>query len=1084
MELKSDLLEAQLVAYRKLLNNQPIPRVVESYLQNNGEICHSENKYRIIHDLSGNIVKLKMPRSHQRKQKILSANSNTQLQLSQRFYQELTQDSNEDPISTAQKNLRFIGSSIITKDYKGSDVIFDSFGMVKPSAAKASNFPVLKKKPYAMIRRVDMSDSNQQLTLLNEVMKQAKEFIVGFDQKRKNQLALGYEMKKRLEELATQRLEEEEQAKRDRMTALRSNDYNSYLKLIKQHKNEKIMELLAQTDEYLRSIGAMVQQHRGTSEEIHETSQLTEVASEMGLDRAFELEEDKYYRNAHRKEIKLDKQPPSLVNGMLTPYQVAGVSWLGSLYINRLSGILADEMGLGKTVQTLALLAYLKDFHNVFGPYLIVVPLSTIAAWQKEAHKWIPSLKCLVYKGGPEERKDLREMLLKPLKEFNICLTTYEFVNRDKAYLAGLRWKYIVIDEGHRVKNKDTKLFKVLSKDFKADYRLLLTGTPLQNSVKELWSLLNFVLPMVFTEFDTFESWFHDPIMGSDADMDAEEQFLLINKLHQVLRPFLLRRVKSEVLSQLPKKEEVIVECPMSAWQQNLYDEIRKDEGVVYDPTISFHLSRHNLQNTLILLRKIANHPWMIYDDQKLFFQMYPKLWPQLVRASGKFMTLDRILIKLIHGGHKCLIFSQFTTALDWIEYLLKERRYYYLRLDGSTKAETRPLLMQEFNSPNSPYFVFLLSTKAGGLGINLQAADTVVLFDSDWNPQMDLQAQDRAHRIGQTKQVRVIRLCTKNSVDEHILNRASEKLDIDSKIIQAGMFNKQSTYKRRREFLEELISSGGSNTASIQTDKEINRLISRSNEEYAMFTEIDKTLAHLEKNAFLNLNPHLRNIEVNPRLMSIHELPEFVTNPPPKIERTPTPRTRRFKTLPSDTYLMNDKEFYNYLETEDMPTKREPGLQPMDIQYEPTPPPEAINEMGSCEIMTRRLYRVIRDSYSEGRPISQAFYYLPSKEQIPQYFNIIQHPIDLYTIKQRIIRKEYQTLDEMKNDLELMVSNAMEFNHPESILYQDATILKNLVHSFVTGHIDITAADYLSDDEDTSSFSHYLVSGRTEENV
>jgi SWI/SNF-related matrix-associated actin-dependent regulator of chromatin subfamily A protein 2/4 len=263
---------------------------------------------------------------------------------------------------------------------------------------------------------------------------------------------------------------------------------------------------------------------------------------------------DSYYAVAHRVREPVTTQSALLVGGTLKQYQIQGLEWLVSLYNNHLNGILADEMGLGKTIQTIALITYLMEVKKVNGPYLIIVPLSTLANWVNEFNKWSPSVSTLIFKGNPQTRKNLGQVLRNG--KFNVLLTTYEYVIRDKALLAKIKWRYMIIDEGHRMKNHHCKLTQVLNTYYIAPHRLLLTGTPLQNKLPELWALLNFLLPSIFKSCTTFEQWFNAPFATTceKVELNSEETLLIIRRLHKVLRPFLLRRLKKVVESQLPDK--------------------------------------------------------------------------------------------------------------------------------------------------------------------------------------------------------------------------------------------------------------------------------------------------------------------------------------------------------------------------------------------------------------------------------------------------------------------------------------------------------------------------------------------------
>ncbi|CAF0803284.1 unnamed protein product [Didymodactylos carnosus] len=514
-----------------------------------------------------------------------------------------------------------------------------------------------------------------------------------------------------------------------------------------------------------------------------------------------------YYAVAHKVRERVLKQSTLLIGGQLKPYQIQGLEWLVSLYNNNLNGILADEMGLGKTIQTIGLITYLMEVKKVNGPYLIIVPLSTLANWVNEFTKWAPAVVNVIFKGNPAVRKALGQSL--KTGKFNVLLTTYEYIIKDKAMLSKLKWRYMIIDEGHRMKNHHCKLTQILNTFYLAPHRLLLTGTPLQNKLPELWALLNFLLPSIFKSCTTFEQWFNAPFAttGEKVELNPEETLLIIRRLHKVLRPFLLRRLKREVESQLPEKIEYVIKCDMSALQRVMYN---------------------SMQSSGILLTDDK--------DGKRYFPFRADLY----RTSGKFELLDRILPKLKATNHKVLLFCQMTSLMTIMEDYFAFKNFKYLRLDGQTKSEERGDLLAKFSHEDSDYFIFLLSTRAGGLGLNLQKADTVVIFDSDWNPHQDLQAQDRAHRIGQQNEVRVLRLMTVNSVEEKILAAARYKLNVDEKVIQAGMFDNKSTGNERKQFLQQILTQENEDADEeedeVPDDETINQMIARSEDEYNQF--------------------------------------------------------------------------------------------------------------------------------------------------------------------------------------------------------------------------------------------------------
>lgn len=333
-------------------------------------------------------------------------------------------------------------------------------------------------------------------------------------------------------------------------------------------------------------------------------------------------EEHTYYSIAHTVHESITEQASIMVNGKLKEYQIKGLEWLVSLFNNNLNGILADEMGLGKTIQTIGLVTYLMEKKKVNGPFLIIVPLSTLSNWKLEFEKWAPSVFVVAYKGPPGTRRKLQDQIRST--NFNVLLTTYEYVVRDKAVLGKIHWKHMIIDEGHRMKNDHCKLTQVLNAYYQVQNRLLLTGTPLQNKLPELWALLNFLLPSIFKSCSTFEEWFNAPFAttGEKVELNEEETILIIRRLHKVLRPFLLRRLKKEVESQLPDKVEYIIKCDMSGLQRALYRHMQSKGVLLTDGSEKGKQGKGGskaLMNTIVQLRKLCNHPFMFQHIEEKY---------------------------------------------------------------------------------------------------------------------------------------------------------------------------------------------------------------------------------------------------------------------------------------------------------------------------------------------------------------------------------------------------------------------------------------------------------------------------------
>merc|ERR1711953_461181 len=359
---------------------------------------------------------------------------------------------------------------------------------------------------------------------------------------------------------------------------------------------------------------------------------------------------------------------------------------------------------------------------------------------------------------------------------------------REKSVFKKFNWKYMVIDEAHRIKNEESKL-SVIVREIKTNNRLLLTGTPLQNNLHELWALLNFLLPDVFSSSEDFDEWFNtNSCLGDDS---------LVKRLHGVLKPFLLRRLKSDVEKSLLPKKESNIYVGLSKMQREWYTKIlMKDIDIVNG---AGKVEKMRLQNILMQLRKCTNHPYL-FDGAE---PGPPYTTDEhIIQNSGKMVVLDKLLPKLQASGSRVLIFTQMTRILDILEDYCWFRNHSYCRIDGQTAHEDRDSQIQEYNADGSKKFIFMLSTRAGGLGINLYTADVVLLFDSDWNPQMDLQAMDRAHRIGQKKQVRVMRFVTENTVDEKIVEKAEVKLKLDRMVIQQGKLAEAKNNLGKEEML------------------------------------------------------------------------------------------------------------------------------------------------------------------------------------------------------------------------------------------------------------------------------------------
>lgn len=749
-----------------------------------------------------------------------------------------------------------------------------------------SNYRRMKKQSVREARITEKLEKQQRDAREHREKKRHTDFLDAVNKHRAELQATAASQRNKMQKLGRVmfnqhfNIEKEEQKRiertaKQRLQALKANDEEAYLKLLDQAKDTRITHLLRQTDGFLHQLASSVKaQQREAAERYGDERLRVEEESDFDSEDEDRTRKIDYYAVAHRIREEVTEQAHMLVGGKLKEYQVKGLQWMISLYNNNLNGILADEMGLGKTIQTISLITYLIERKHQTGPYLVIVPLSTLTNWNLEFEKWAPSVSRIVYKGPPNVRKTQQDKIRQG--RFQVLLTTYEYVIKDRPLLSKIKWFHMIVDEGHRMKNSNSKLSATISQHYNTRFRLILTGTPLQNNLGELWAMLNFVLPNIFKSVKTFDEWFNTPFANTGSqdrmELNEEEQILVIRRLHKVLQPFLLRRLKKDVEKDLPDKTEKVIKCKFSSLQARLYKEMLTNNKLIVSDGKGGKMGARGLSNVIMQLRKLCNHPF-VFDEIETVMNPLSISNDLLWRTAGKFELLERILPKYQATGHRVLMFFQMTAIMDIMEDFLRYRNVQYLRLDGTTKADERSDLLREFNAPNSPYFMFLLSTRAGGLGLNLQTADTVIIYDSDWNPHQDLQAQDRAHRIGQKNEVRILRLITSTSIEEKILERARYKLDMDGKVIQAGRFDNKSSETDRDAMLRTLLETADMAETGEQEemdDEELNMILARSEAELVTFQKMDEVRS---RDPIYGTAPGCQAL---PRLMGENELPDI----------------------------------------------------------------------------------------------------------------------------------------------------------------------------------------------------------------
>jgi ATP-dependent helicase STH1/SNF2 len=976
-------------------------------------------------------------------------------------------------LSTLQRKVR-LGVLRAVHDLRSVDSYADRAGLRRGKKQSLREARLTERNEQLQRRNKSDKERRAHLDFLSSVLSHGRELQTAWRSSTQKRARLVKQVMHYHGNFEREEQKRQERVQKDRLKALKADDEDAYIKLLDREKDTRLTYLLEQTDEFLSGLAAKVAaQQQDSRRKMTPEEELDEQEEEPEAARYGD-----YLNTAHKKKEIVEEQPKMLVGGKLKDYQVKGLQWMVSLYNNHLNGMLADEMGLGKTIQTISLIAYLleKKAHN--GPYLIVVPLSTMTNWAMEFKRWVGDrIKVIEYKGAPQQRK-LEQDKIKH-GQFNVLLTTYEYVIKDRPFLSKIRWLYLIVDEGHRMKNSRSKLTTVLTQYYQMRFRLILTGTPLQNNLPELWALLNFLLPHVFNSCTSFEEWFNTPFAntGERMELNEEEVLLIIRRLHKVLRPFLLRRMKRDVEAELPDKVEVLLKCPMSALQQNLYNAVAKRSATALRDPQNVGIKR--LNNTIMQLRKLCNHPFVFEEVEQ---QMNPSHVNNelLYRAAGKFELLQRILPKFKATGHKVLMFFQMTQIMTIMEDLLAMQGYRYLRLDGSTKAEDRTDLLRKFSDPAEECFIFLLSTRAGGLGLNLQSADTVIIFDSDWNPHQDLQAQDRAHRIGQTKEVRIFRLITIESVEEYILERAQQKLSLDGKIIQAGKFDHKSTNEERDEMLRAIMEreAAKSDEEDIYDDEELNEIIARNDEELTVFKRLDEEREQVERQRTE------RTGVKQARLLEASELPKIFLAPvegegeeeaiDDEAALLMDPTRRRKKNVNTYDESMSDAAWLAALERDSTPVSSTTSSQPpstrkrrtrevvftseseasprktprISLKIRRTPQVQADSlDDDSRQTIMRSIYDAVENctEFEGTRYRSDLFLELPDRVQYPDYYELIKAPLCLSQVETRL--PEYQSVHAFMADLELIWRNAQQYNVEGSQVWEDAQVMRQLAN-------------------------------------
>ncbi|KAF2234861.1 hypothetical protein EV356DRAFT_137734 [Viridothelium virens] len=544
-------------------------------------------------------------------------------------------------------------------------------------------------------------------------------------------------------------------------------------------------------------------------------------------------------RPRKRSEYKgFHEQPDYIQHGRLRHFQLEGVNFLAYNWCRNENVILADEMGLGKTIQTISFLNWLRHERGQQGPFLLIVPLSTVGDWADTFNKWTPDVNYIKYLGGPNSRSIIKERELftnsnSRRYKFHVLLTTPEYVNKDQDFLCTIKWQSLMVDEAHRLKNPKANIYQILM-GFGIPHRTLITGTPMQNNYAELAALLNFLKP-------------GQGDIADEVDLDDQTAAQKVAEIRKIIDPLVMRRTKNKVEKDLPPKSEKIIRVALSDYQLEYYKNILAKNYTALNQ--GGKGQKASLLNITMQLKKCSNHAFLVpIAEQRRLDGIDPddrkEILKQIITCSGKMMVLEKLLTKLKAEGHRVLIFSQMVQMLNILEEYCRLKGEKFQRLDGTVSSRERAQAIDHFNSPDSEDFLFLLSTRAGGLGINLTAADTVIIFDSDWNPQADLQAMARAHRIGQTKPVQVFRFVSKDTLEEDILERARNKMILEYLTIQQGITDKDA-----KDLGDSGLAKRAGEPGSIE---DINRLLKRRGQRMFEQTGNQKELESMDIDAVI----------------------------------------------------------------------------------------------------------------------------------------------------------------------------------------------------------------------------------------